>query len=244
MQRRLFTLRRLSSAHSFVNLAHFISTIRPAPLSRSKSPPTQDSLAPRYSHVRRRLVGSSSTDLSGSGSVHFIRHFTLELASVAKSCLMVERGGRKKPASGMSSKPSTEMVPGIWIPLSSKARIAPNAIWSFATTRAEYSPQFCQLLRRFEPRLSGPISSENGPWIEASRFQFLKPTFETQFRRPPKGRSLQIGDFPMSELDQVLRGDAGPEFLINIDSGAFESQIGIDCYDRHIAVDAFVVSRQ
>jgi hypothetical protein len=48
----------------------------------------------------------------------------------------------------------------------------------------------------------------------------------------------------MSELDQVLRGDAGPEFLINIDSGAFESQIGIDCYDRHIAVDAFVVSRQ
>jgi len=60
------------------------------------------------------------------GLSSFIRHFTLELASVAKSCLMGERGGRQKPASGMSSKPTTEMVRGIWIPLSSKARIAPN----------------------------------------------------------------------------------------------------------------------
>src|SRR4029077_7262634 len=62
------------------------------------------------------------------GSTCSIKHWTLNRPRAAKSCLMVDKGGRKKPASGMSSKPTSEIFCGIWMEFSSKARIAPNAI--------------------------------------------------------------------------------------------------------------------
>jgi hypothetical protein len=47
----------------------------------------------------------------------------------------------------------------------------------------------------------------------------------------------------MPELDQMLRCDAGPVFLIDVDSGAFVPQIGINCDDWYIAADVLQIAQ-
>src|ERR1700722_1730144 len=64
-----------------------------------------------------------------------------------------------------------------------------------------------------------------------------------QLRCPPEERPLQISDFLMSALDQMLGGDAGSKFLINVDGRAFVSQIGIDGHDWHIAADVLQIAQ-
>jgi hypothetical protein len=47
----------------------------------------------------------------------------------------------------------------------------------------------------------------------------------------------------MPELNQMLRCDAGPAFLIDVDSGAFVPQIGINCDDWYIAADILQIAQ-
>src|SRR4029077_261940 len=79
--------------------------------------------------------------------------------------------------------------------------------------------------------------------MKAGPFQFFQPTLETEPRRPPKERSLQVGDFFMTEVDQMLRCDAGTEFLIDVNGGALASQIGVHGDDRHSAADVLQIAQ-
>ncbi len=95
--------------------------LRPLPCSRGRSARAR-TVSRRGSRTPLSICSSSRSRLRRPISLKFWR--------------TVVSGGVKYSASGMSSKPTTLMSPGIRRPASCSARSSPSAIWSLATNTA------------------------------------------------------------------------------------------------------------
>src|SRR5512142_2498823 len=107
----------------------------------------------------------------------------------------------------MSSNPTTLRSSGIRTPLSAAASSRPSAMWSLAQNTAVIVRSASTRCPSSYPDRADQSVLTNGSTIGADR--------ETSARGQPGGRSGQVDDGPVAEVEQVLGGPAGARLVVH-----------------------------
>jgi hypothetical protein len=144
----------------------------------------------------------------------------------------------------MPSKPTSEIFCGIWMELSSKARIAPSANFVRGDDCSELPPMIGdKSLGCLKARLGAPIAVNNWSGRETRCFQFFLPTNVTKFSCSPWSRPAKMGDFLVTELKQMTSCFTRAKLLVDKDRGTHESEIRIDGYQWYVSTDILEIAQ-